>query len=343
MPKVLPLIRLSAVDPFMLELKRRGFDWRPLMQEQGLPTQLPASNDLFVASSAIYALVEQSAELANDRFLGYTVGSNLDLARWDPISIAIERASTVGELLAMFTVNAGEHSTATSFFLKTESERTTFGFERVEPPPTALGQNDAFYLGFMRRLLRHAVRERWDAGQVLFRVADPECVPANDEYRIARADMRGVRISFPSQWLFERFEKSAFDASAARKSNGAIPRSLLDSLRVALCPHLQDDDLTSDKAANICGYDRRRLSRELRDRGTTLSKEIAKLRAEKASQALASTNLRVADIAQTVGFSDLSIFSRAFKNWTGQSPQEFRRNHKSANSTGEIGEGQRNA
>jgi AraC-like DNA-binding protein len=82
-------------------------------------------------------------------------------------------------------------------------------------------------------------------------------------------------------------------------------------------------------AARICGHDRRRLSRELREQGTTLSKEIAKLREEKASQGLAGTNRRVSEIAQTVGFTDPTVFSRAFKNWTGQSPREYRRTHRS--------------
>jgi AraC-like DNA-binding protein len=185
-------------------------------------------------------------------------------------------------------------------------------------------------MGFMLKLLKHATRDRWDVAQVLFHVADPECIPADPEaYRIATGDRSGVRITFPSQWLFERFEKSCFRASVDRKVSGEVPRSLLDSVRVALRPHLHEIGLTADKAATICGYNRRRLSRELREQGTTISSEIAKLRAQKASQDLVGTDHRVADIAQKVGFTDPTVFSRAFKNWTGQSPLEYRRTNKS--------------
>ena len=326
----LPLIRLSAINPFLLELRRRGVDAQSMLQDLGLPTAIPASHDLFVASTAVYELVERSAELAGDKFLGFAIGSALDLADWGPITSATEKASTVGELLTMFAVNAAEHSTATKFYLSTDGERSTFGFERVKNPPFRPGQNDAFYMGFMSQLLKHATRDHWDATSVLFSVADPECIPANgDAYRVTKGGRSGVKITFPSQWLFERFKKSLFNASAGKETQSEIPQSLVDSVRIALRPHLQDHDLTADKAAKICGYDRRRLSRELRKRGTTLSKEIAKLRAEKASQDLAGTDHRVADIAQTVGFTDPTVFSRAFKNWTGQSPQEYRRTHKS--------------
>ena len=326
----LPLIRLSAVNPFLLELQRRGVDARSLLHDQGLPTGVPASHDLFVAADTVYELVEKSADLAGDRYLGFKIGSALDLQAWDPIASATERASTVGELLSMFAVNAADHSSATRFQLSTEGDRSTFGFERIKKPAFTPAQNDAFYTGFMLRLLKHATRDHWDAKSVLFAVADPECIPPNkDIYRLARSSRSGVKISFPSQWLFERFERSHFKSNLSQGSSGEIPHSLLESLRAALHPHLHESDLTADKAAKICGHDRRRLSRELREMGTTLSKEIAALRSDKASKQLVDTDRPVADIAEAVGFTDPTIFSRAFKNWTGQSPREYRRTHKS--------------
>ena len=326
----LPLIRLSAINPFLLELERRGVDPRSMLHDLGLPTEVPASHDLFVASETVYELVERSAELANDNYLGFHIGSALNLQAWDPIATATEKASTVGELLTMFSVNAADHSSATTFHLSTEGERSTFGFERIKKPAFTPGQNDAFYMGFMLRLLKHATRDHWDAASVLFTVANPEHIPPNKEiYRIAKGDRSGVKISFPSQWLFERFEKSHFKSRLDKESSQEIPRSLLDSLRSALRPHLHESDLTADKAAKICGHDRRRLSRELREMGTTLSKEITQLRAEQASRQLVDTNHPVADIAESVGFTDPTIFSRAFKNWTGQSPRDYRRTQKS--------------
>jgi AraC-like DNA-binding protein len=91
---------------------------------------------------------------------------------------------------------------------------------------------------------------------------------------------------------------------------------------------LHEPDLTVAKAARICGYNNRRLSRELRGEGTTISREIAKLRAACAKKNLADTDQRIAKIALAVGFRDPTVFSRAFKNWTEQSPQEYRRTHR---------------
>ncbi len=326
----LPLIRLSAINPFLLELERRGVDSRSMLQDLGLPSQVPASHDLFVASETVYELVERSADLARDQYLGFAIGSALDLQAWDPIRTATEKASTVGELLSMFAVNAADHSSATRFQLITDGDRSTFGLERIKKPAFTPAQNDAFYMGFMLRLLKHATRGYWDAASVLFTVADPDCIPSSNEvYRVARGGRSGVQISFPSQWLFERFEKSHFNSSLVKEASREMPRSLLDSLRSALGSHLHESDLTADRAAKICGHDRRRLSRELREMGTTLSKEIKKLRADRASRQLVDTDQSVAEIAEAVGFTDPTVFSRAFKNWTGQSPRDYRRTHRS--------------
>ena len=326
----LPLIRLSAINPFLLELHRRGANPASLLESLGLPLDIPASNELFVASSAIYEFVERSAEVAGDRYLGFAIGRALDLQDWAPIAKSANEANTVGELLTGFTIHAAEHSSATKFYLKTVGDRSTFGFERLGEPTDIPGQNDAFYMGFMSRIFVHATRDHWDASKVLFRVADPDCVPKTMEpYQISKGDCSGIQIKFPSAWLFVSFRISHFRSAGVESARASVPSTLLDGVRAALTPHLDETDLSVDKAAKICGYNRRRLASQLRQEGTSLSNEIAKLRAQKAEQCLAESNRPVSEIAEAVGFTDPTSFSRAFKNWTGQSPQKYRRNHKS--------------
>jgi hypothetical protein len=106
-----PLIRLSAINPFLLELQRRGVDAATLLKDLELPTDIPASHELFVASDTIYALVERSGELAGDPYLGFTIGSSVNLYDWDPIAEAAHRANTVGELLTLFALHRMMRST----------------------------------------------------------------------------------------------------------------------------------------------------------------------------------------------------------------------------------------
>lgn len=325
----LPLIRLSSINPFLIELQRRGVDTVHLLRSFELPDDVPASSELFVSPLVMYELAERCAEEADDRHLGFSVGQSLELLAWEPIARAVQEANSIGELLNFFVVYALDHSTATRFYVRTEGDRTAFGLRRTVEPRAAPAQNDALYVGVLSRLLMQATQDRWNVNHVLFEISDPDAVPATSaRLRVAARDNDGIRISFPTSWLFEPFNRTSLGDVKSIPSAAPTPRTLIESLHVALKPHLHEPGLTVEKAAEICGYKKRRLSRELRAKGTTLAKEIAALRARRAEKVLIESDQRVAEIAQQVGFTDPTVFSRAFKNWTGQSPQEFRKTHK---------------
>jgi AraC-like DNA-binding protein len=326
----IPLIRLSVINPFLKELASRDIDPGQLLEEQGLPVQIPASSDLFVSALCMYSMVEQAAALADDPYLGAAIGSKLDLLAWEPIAQAADAAVTVGDLLNRFILNSKEHASSTQYSLESTGNRTTFGLRRIAEPPFDPAQNDAFYLGFMSRLMKSATGETWNAESILITVSDPLAVPQIfNELRIVKGNRSGFHISFPTEWLFEKFEKTAFRHRIQQSGKSQAPQSLVESVHRAVAPHIHEEDLTVERAAKLCGIDKRQLSRKLRNKGTTINKEIAHLRQERATSALANSAQRISDIAARVGFGDATVFSRAFKNWTGQSPQEYRRNHKS--------------
>ena len=47
-------------------------------------------------------------------------------------------------------------------------------------------------------------------------------------------------------------------------------------------------------------------------------------REQRAKYCLRRTNLSLSDIAVELGYSELSAFSRAFRLWSGESPQRYR-------------------
>jgi AraC-like DNA-binding protein len=325
----LPLIRLSAANPFLLELRSRNLDAALLLREMDLPEKVPASDELFVSSQTMYQLIEKSCDIASDPHIGFIVGKKTELQDWPPIAHASNKALTVGDLLNHFLVDGLDHSSSTRFFLHTEGARTKFGFRRLIAPSVLPAQNDAFYCGLLINVLVKATKDAWDPAEVLFTVAEPAAIPdLPQKIRISQGDNSGVGVGFPSSWLLRRFEKSSFENREMESWDTRPPVSLVDSLRLALLPHIHEANLNADRAARICGYEQRRLSAKLRARGTTLGKEIAQLRAKHAQDKLIKSDRRVFEIARSVGFKDPAVFSRAFKNWTGQSPQDYRRAHR---------------
>lgn len=70
----------------------------------------------------------------------------------------------------------------------------------------------------------------------------------------------------------------------------------------------------------------RTLKRRLREEGTSFTKILAESRASLAQELMRDKSLTLTDIAEQLGFSDLSSFSQAFKRWRGVSPRAYR-NH----------------
>ena len=57
----------------------------------------------------------------------------------------------------------------------------------------------------------------------------------------------------------------------------------------------------------------------------TFTDYLQKLRIEKSCELLAGSDMRIAEIAQAVGYEDIKFFNRLFKRTLGMPPREYRR------------------
>lgn len=79
----------------------------------------------------------------------------------------------------------------------------------------------------------------------------------------------------------------------------------------------------ADTAQSLCMTERT-LARRLSDENTTFYDILKQVREGQAYGYLKHTDMNIEEIAYLLGFSDRGTFSRAFKNWTGKRPTEWR-------------------
>ncbi|GAA6151271.1 helix-turn-helix transcriptional regulator [Pseudoteredinibacter isoporae] len=79
-----------------------------------------------------------------------------------------------------------------------------------------------------------------------------------------------------------------------------------------------------EQVARALEVNKRVLQRTLAEQGSSFRQLKESLLKEKALAMLITQREDIADIAQTLGYSEVSAFHRAFKNWFGASPKQFR-------------------
>jgi AraC-like DNA-binding protein len=89
--------------------------------------------------------------------------------------------------------------------------------------------------------------------------------------------------------------------------------------------HIGDHGLNIEEAARLCGCSKSTLRRALSKHETSFSEMIKKLRMKRASYALLDTEASISAIADELGYSDPTAFTRAFRSWYGTSPSRFRK------------------
>lgn len=113
--------------------------------------------------------------------------------------------------------------------------------------------------------------------------------------------------------MCERACEELMERRRARLGTGEFLRQYLAAAPLSMAPDLH-------QAARALGLSDRTLKRRLQDEGLSYRALLAEVRGRQANQLLADSTLSLTQIAERMGFSDLSSFSQAYKRWFGVAP-----------------------
>jgi AraC-like DNA-binding protein len=86
--------------------------------------------------------------------------------------------------------------------------------------------------------------------------------------------------------------------------------------------------IDQDQVGRAFGMSRRTFARRLQASGTTFRELLDEVRFDAARGLLRSSGASLEDIASRLCYSDVTVFARAFRRWSGESPAAWRRNHE---------------
>ena len=141
-----------------------------------------------------------------------------------------------------------------------------------------------------------------------------------DELVLPKAILTAVP-SFANPALSRHFE--ALAQRLMQEASGDLETTA--RVRTAILEALPDGEPASTAIAKQLGMSERTLRRALANEGKSFSALVEAVRKERAALLISDPRASLAEVAFSLGFSELSAFSRAFKRWHGRAPSEVRR------------------
>jgi len=144
-----------------------------------------------------------------------------------------------------------------------------------------------------------------------------------DGIAIAR-DVWGLPLRRRDPILRGVLEKQADDVAAREAGSG---QATVEVRRV-LASRLVGGDTSIAGVARHLATTARTLQRRLSAEGESYQRVLTRLRREVAEQQIAGSTLSIAEVAYLAGYSEPAAFHRAFRRWSGTTPQAFRQRHR---------------
>jgi AraC-like DNA-binding protein len=101
--------------------------------------------------------------------------------------------------------------------------------------------------------------------------------------------------------------------------------NVMHRVKAILIDILPSGKVTHKRVAERLGMSVRSLQRKLQESDTTFRKVLNDVRTELSLQYISDLNYNLYEVAFSLGFSDYSSFSRAYKRWNGISPSHVRK------------------
>lgn len=147
------------------------------------------------------------------------------------------------------------------------------------------------------------------------------------------SNLMWMTISSSDPYLRKIFDRQAEALLVTRQHSQSLRGAaspgdevdFLEQLQQQLLMAMKNGDTQASRLAGEMGYSLRTFYRKLADEGYSYRSMLAGLRRRLAKKYLADPSLSYADIAMLLGYSEQSAFIRAFKDWMGVTPGEFRK------------------
>ena len=326
---------LASVVTVMSEAMDKNYklDIRPLLKETGIDVRKTSISGARFPDSMLNKLFEEIIRHTGDDCVGLVVGQHVRPTTFHALGYAWMASSTLRGAFRRLVRFDGIVSTGEHIEMHDQNDHCVLTLRSVfdeEAPYFAHGV-DAYFTAILKLCqlvtdrnitpahvrLKHSDRGR--AGDYVTAFGAPVAFAAEDnqmffERALIDAPLPGsnTELALASDRMAERYRQMLDSETVANKVRGLLLKLL------------PTGTATQQRVADRMGLSTSALQRQLRAEGTSFNEISDDTRRSLAIDYIRDGELSLSEIAFLVGYSDQSNFSRAFRRWTGVSPNDQR-------------------
>lgn len=317
---------------FTSYLQGRGERPRELLEPYGLDPAMLEQSGAHLSCQTVVDLLEESSRKTNDTLLGFrlaqrqepdVLGCAVPLARAAP-----DFGSAIEQLIRYLPFTHSQEANLQLMVGRQSAELRWFSPVELDYCEQAYYHHIFVVYKLLAALAGSAFRATRTALRCAVREADRDAM--SEALACSLQARAGANlIAFDRDWLsrplptanrvaFEILE-SSLDAIVK-----AMSGTLMERVRSYVSKALPTGRCTIEGCASQLGFSSRTLQKRLMEQGTSFSDLVEQTKMERAAQGLVLKARPISEIALDLGYSEHSCFTRAFKRWTGQTPEEYR-------------------
>lgn len=293
------------------------------------------SNGIITRAQAL-TVFNYSARLLGVDAFSLTCASAADPARLGLLGLALTSGSTLRACLQNLSRALPAFEAGASTILSVRGDEASLSHHLSGGDPNAAGFLYEGVAAFLVQAIRGLMGPGWNPTLVSFPHRRPPRVQPFEEFFGAPVRFEAAKTTVIV------FSASQLDKPIGSSRSGEVLMweqlqlaareldsfELAGELLVSSCEKIIDCMMMNGKvslpsAARTLGLSARSMQRHLSALETSFEELTERRRREKAVELLGNPNLRIAEVAIALGYSDSAHFIRAFRRWYGQPPAQF--------------------
>lgn len=324
-------VRVGPIASIPALLAERGIDPAGVFARLGLEARLFERPENWIPFEVLGALLETCVALTRCPHFGLLIGDRFEFDSLGALGGLMRNSPTLRDALRTAALHLELQDRGAASLTLDLGPKAALGYSLFEARTPAAAHILDGALVIQVRLLRHLCGPSWRPSVVqLSRRTPAQIAPYRQRFGAnVEFDARLSAIQFERRWLDHRIEGADPATYAALletiESHQSRRRSsLLGALRRAVHAMIFTGSVSAATLAELFNFHERTLRRRLGEEGYTVRRLVNEARRELAQHLLRDTELPVSEIAAVLGYSDASVFARAFRSWSEASPREWR-------------------